>query len=105
MKSTWGRPSVVGRPPPRESRPKDTSLGRGRGRCWELVSSLGGSRGEASGEGEGDEAPSGCEDDMVGVAVRNVRCMALARATWTNLVAYRCKGHTCLDWQLFGGSH
>jgi hypothetical protein len=100
IKSTWGLPSVVGRPPPRESRPNETSLGRGRGRCCELVSSFGGSRGEASGEGEGDEAPSGAEDDMVAVAERIVlRWLRLARRGLT-LVAYCCRGHAQPDWQV-----
>jgi hypothetical protein len=78
IKSTRGRPSAVGRPPPEVSRPKETSLGRGRGRCWELVSSLGNSRGEAGGEIEGevdedaDEAPSGRGGGMFAVAVRIV---------------------------------
>jgi len=102
MKFTFGLPSVLGRPPPEVSRPKETSLGRGRGRCAEAVSSLGASRGEASGEDEGEEAPvSGREDDMLAVALRIVlRWLWLARRGLT-LVAYGCcKGPARLDWQV-----
>jgi len=60
MNSTWGRPSASGRPPVRESRPKETSLGRGLGRVE--VSILEG--GEERGEDEGSSPPSGREDDM-----------------------------------------
>jgi hypothetical protein len=62
MKSMWGLPSVVGRPPPEASRPKETSFGRGFGRCGVLVSMRGTSRGEPSGEVEG------AEDDISAVA-------------------------------------
>jgi hypothetical protein len=56
------------------SRPKETSLGRGRGRCGVLVSSFGGSRGEASGDVEGEEAPLGAEDDISAAAIGIVLC-------------------------------
>lgn len=76
IKSTRGLPSVVGRPSPEPeiSRPKDTSFGRGLGRCCELVSILGVLRGESSGElgGEGEEGPSGRCVDMIAVAGRIV---------------------------------
>lgn len=93
MKSTWGAPSVLGRPPPDVSRPKETSFGRGFGRCVEPVLSLGGSRGEASGDvdGEGDDAPSGCVFAMLAVAGRIVlRWLWLARRG-PILVAYCCE--------------
>ena len=90
MNSTCGRPgaSAVGRPSESEVRPKETSLGRGRGR--EAVSSLGGSRGEARGEGE--SAPSGREEDMLAGAARIALWRPSAQATWTSRVAYRSKG-------------
>lgn len=74
IKSTWGVPSVLGRPPPDVSRPKETSFGRGFGRCAEVVLSRGGSRGEASGDGDGEGAggPSGWLFDMVVVGGRIV---------------------------------
>lgn len=61
MNSTWVWPSVSGRPPMSESRPKETSLGRGRGRVE--VSILEG--GEERGDDEGESPPSGREDDML----------------------------------------
>ena len=81
MNSTCGRPSVFGRPPMSESRPKDTSFGRGLGRV--AVSILGG--GEARGECEGESPPSGREDDMLAVfgsCVVSARCLC-ACATWS----------------------
>jgi hypothetical protein len=83
-------------------------LGRGRGRCCELVSSLGTSRGDASGddegEGEDDAAPSGREDDMLAAVVRIVLrwldlgdvdghwWSAVARATTHDVVGRRRGG-------------
>jgi hypothetical protein len=86
------------------SRPKETSFGRGLGRCCEAVSILGVLRGEASGEleGEGDEAPSGRWLDMIAAAVGIVLCSdrVLRRARrGPTLVAHSCKDHTRLDWQ------
>jgi hypothetical protein len=79
MKATLALPSVVGRPPPGRSRPKDTSLGRGRGRCCEAVSSLSG--GEANGEPVGDVDPvasSGTREyDMVAATGQTVGWVAL----------------------------
>lgn len=100
MKLTWRLPSeFVGRPPPSESRPKDTSLGRGFGRAGVEVSILGGSRGEGRGLGEREPRPSGREDDMLARSVWIVLQMAAARATWTSRGAYSCKGHARGDWQ------
>lgn len=82
INSTWGRPSTLGCPPASESRPKDTSFGRGR--------DAGGPLGEA-GAGEGGSAPSEREDDMLAVGGQTVLWMAFARATWTDAVAYRCR--------------
>lgn len=62
MNSTWVWPSVSGRPPMSESRPKETSFGRGLGRAE--VSILEG--GEARGEDERESPPLGREDDMMG---------------------------------------
>lgn len=87
MKFTFGLPSVLGRPPPDVSRPKETSLGRGLGR--EVVSSLGTSRGEASGEVEGEEAPSsGREDDMLAVVLRRVLRRLWSARRGATLVAH-----------------
>jgi hypothetical protein len=84
-----------------ESRPKETSLGRGRGRVE--VSSLEG--GEERGEDEGESPPLGREDDMLA---------EVAVAAWTGTRAWyglrgrrgqprwlgaRCKGRRDCDWQ------
>jgi hypothetical protein len=99
MISTWVWPSVSGRPPMSESRPKETSFGRGRGRAE--VSSLGG--GEERGEDEGEGPPSGREDDMmaqVAVAVGRVLAMAcVGRRGQPWWLAARCKGRRDCDWQ------
>lgn len=98
IKSTRGLLSAVGRPPPEVSRPKETSSGRGLGRCCDVVSSFGG--GEASGEleGEGEEAPSGRCEDMFAVAVRVVLQWLRRAQRGLTLVAYSCKGHARRDW-------
>jgi hypothetical protein len=68
------------------------------------MSSLGRSLGDASGEGEGEEAPrSGREEDMLAVALPNVlRWLWLGRTRrQRSLVACsRCKGPARRDWQV-----
>lgn len=99
IKSTCGAPSVLGRPSPDVSRPKETSFGRGFGRWVEVVLSRGGSRGEASGDvdGEGEDAPSGRVFDMLAVGGRIVQ--------WTATVGLPrccCQCRVRCDWQARG---
>jgi hypothetical protein len=103
MISTWVWPSVSGRPPMSESRPKETSLGRGRGRVE--VSSLEG--GEERGEDEGESSASGREDDIlaqVAVAMGVVLGVAWAcDVVSPGGLEARCKGWRDCDWQDLSG--